>query len=35
LVIDWTRMGASPPMILSATRTGREWRLEGMVSNRA
>src|SRR5687768_4051742 len=26
LVIDCTRMGAPPPMILSATRTGREWR---------
>ena len=31
LVMDCTRMGASPPMTLSATRTGREMRRVGMA----
>src|SRR6476646_5857780 len=33
LVIDWTRMGASPPMVLSATRTGREMRREDVMGS--
>src|SRR6476469_5431510 len=31
LVIDWTRIGAVPPMVLSATRTGREMRREDVM----
>src|SRR5262249_5032809 len=31
LVIDCTRIGASPPMVLSATRTGREMRREDVM----
>jgi hypothetical protein len=32
LVIDCTRIGASPPMTLSATRTGRDLRRSGCIS---
>jgi hypothetical protein len=32
--MDGTRIGAPPPMILSATRTGREERRSGMEITR-